>query len=187
MLTLEELAELLDKYRPQAAARVKEFAIGERAFAFNTSQAIIGVINLSADSWYRESVCLNAESAIRRGEVLRAQGADLVDVGSESTLAHSTRVDEAEQNKKLLPVIKALHQRSILVSVETYAPQVVRTCLEAGAHVLNLTGSQGNEEIYRMVAAHQAAVIICYVQGKNVREVADFDFGRDPVALMQEY
>ena len=187
MLTLEQLAELLDKYRPLAGARVKEFAIGGRAFAFNTNHAIMGVINLSPDSWYRESVCLNAESAIRRGEVLSAQGADIVDVGSESTLAHAARVNEAGQTQKLLPVIKALRERNILVSVETYALPVVRTCLEAGANVLNLTGSESNEETYRMVAAHNAAVIICYLQGKNVREVTDFDFGGGPVELMQDF
>ena len=187
MLTLENLAELLEKYRPLAAARVKEFAIGGRAFAFNTRPALMGVINLSPDSWYRESVCLSAESAIHRGEVLQAQGADVVDVGSESTLAHAARVDEPGQNKKLRPVIRGLRERNILLSVETYAPRVAQACLEAGANILNLTGSQGTEEIYRMIAAHKAAVIICFVQGRNVREVADFDFGQDPVALMQEY
>jgi dihydropteroate synthase len=147
----------------------------------------MGVINLSPDSWYRESVCLNAESAIRRGEVLRAQGADIIDVGSESTLAHAARVGELGQNKKLLPVVRALRERRVLVSVETYTPAVAKACLEAGANILNLTGSEAGVEMYRLVAAHGAAVIICYVQGKNVREVADFDFGADLVNLMQEY
>src|SRR5262249_3238517 len=122
-----------------------------------------------------------------RGEVLHAQGADLVDIGSESTLAQAARLDESRQKQKLLPVIKALHERKVLVSAETYNLAVARACLEAGANVLNLTGSQGSAEIYKMAAAHNAAVIICYVQGPNVREVADFDFGSDPVALMHDY
>jgi dihydropteroate synthase len=83
--------------------------------------------------------------------------------------------------------VKALRARDILVSVETYEPAVSRACLEAGTNVLNLTGSLASEEIYRMVAAHQAAVIICYVQGANVREASDFDFSADPVLLMREY
>jgi dihydropteroate synthase len=187
MLTLEDLAELLEVHGPLSRTRVKEFPIGGRAFPFNAQPAIMGVINLSADSWYRESVCLNAESAIRRGEVLHTQGADIVDVGSESTLANAARVDELSQNQKLLPVIKGLRERNVLVSVETYSPVVTKACLEAGANVLNLTGSAATGEVYRMVAAHGAAVIICYVQGKNVREVADFDFGADPVTLMRDY
>jgi len=60
-------------------------------------------------------------------------------------------------------------------------------CLEAGANVLNLTGTNASDEMFRMVAAHDAAVIICYVQGKNVREVGDFDFSSDSTQLMQDY
>ena len=94
MLKLEQLAELLEKNRAAASARVKEFSIGGKPFAFNSQPAIMGVVNLSADSWYRESVCLTAEAAVQRGRVLTAQGADIVDVGAESTLAHAARVDD---------------------------------------------------------------------------------------------
>ena len=118
---------------------------------------------------------------------MQEQGADIIDVGAESTLAHAARVDEAGQNSKLLPVIRALREAGILVSVETYQPAVTRACLEAGANILNLTGTDRSDELFRMVAAHDAAVIICYVQGRNVREVGDFDFSADPVALMQDY
>src|ERR1044072_4925541 len=104
MLKLEQLAELYEHHRAVAAARVKEFAIGGRPFAFNTAPAIMGVINLSADSWYRESVCLSTDSAVQRGRVLAAQGAALVDVGAESTLGHAARVEEAAQNSRLVPV-----------------------------------------------------------------------------------
>jgi dihydropteroate synthase len=187
MLTLEQLAGLLENNRAAASARVKEFPIGGKLFAFNSQPAIMGVINLSPDSWYRESVCLTAEAAIQRGKVLREQGADIVDIGAESTLAHAARMDDAAQNSKLIPVIKELRRTGVLVSVETYSPAVTRACLEAGANVLNLTGTAGTDELYRLVAAHDAAVIICYVQGKNVREVGDFDFSADPVEMMRGY
>ena len=187
MLTLEHLAGLLEKNRAAASAPVKEFSIGGRPFAFNSRPAIMGVLNLSPDSWYRESVCLTADSAVQRGIVLAAQGADLVDVGAESTLAQAARVDEAAQQSKLLPVIRRLRAAGVLVSVETYQPTVTRACLEAGASVLNLTGTDRSEELFRMVAAHDAAVIICYVPGKNVREVGDFDLAADPVEMMREY
>jgi len=187
MLTLEHLAELLEKHRPAARARVKEFSLAGKAFAFNSRPALMGVINLSPDSWYRESVCLTAESAVRRGRVLAAQGADLVDVGAESTLAHAARVDDAGQRRKLLPVIRALREAGVLVSVETYEAGVARACLEAGANVLNVTAGEDTAEFYRLAAAHDAAVIICYVQGRHVRAVADFDFSADPIGLMEQY
>lgn len=187
MLTLEYLAELLEKNRTATHAPVREFSIAGKHFTFNSRPAVMGVINLSPDSWYRESVCLNAESALRRGKVLAAQGADIVDVGAESTLAHAALVDDARQSSQLVPAIKALRAAGILVSAETYQPAVTRACLEAGANVLNLTGTDRTEEQFRMAAAHDAAVIICYVQGRNVREVGEFDFSADPVALMQDY
>jgi dihydropteroate synthase len=187
MLTLERLAELVETHRTAAAARVKEFTLAGRHFDFNTRPAIMGVVNLSADSWYRESVCLTTESAVRRGRTLAAQGADLVDLGAESTLAHAARVDDAGQNSRLLPVLRELRAANVLVSVETYAPAVTRACLEAGANILNLTGTDASAELFRMVADHDAAVIICHVQGRNVREVGDFDFTADPAAMMHDY
>ena len=125
----------------------------------------MGVVNLSADSWYRESVCLSAEAAIQRGKILAAQGAAVIDVGAESTLAHAARVDDAAQNSQLLPVIKELRAANILVSVETYHPAVTRACLEAGANILNL----------------------CYVAGKNVREVGNFDLSADPIPMLRDF
>ncbi len=187
MLTLEYLAGLFEKNKTSAQARVKEFALGGKWFAFNSRPALMGVVNLSADSWYRESVCLTADAAIRRAEVLSAQGADFVDIGAESTLAHAARVSGEVQQSKLLPVVKAARQKQILISVETYNQEVTRACLEAGANILNLTGTDASPELFRMVADHDAAVILCYVQGKNVREVGDFDFGADPIDLMHEF
>ncbi|MEK7706674.1 MAG: dihydropteroate synthase, partial [Verrucomicrobiota bacterium] len=94
---------------------------------------------------------------------------------------------DAGQNTQLLPVIKTLRESGMLVSVETYQPAVTRACLEAGANILNLTGTDRSDDLFRMVAAHDAAAIICYVQGKNVREVGDFDFSADPVEMMRDY
>jgi dihydropteroate synthase len=187
MLSLEQLAGLLEQNRAAASARVQEFSIGGRKFDFNSQPAIMGVVNLSADSWYRESVCLSADSAVQRGKVLAAQGAQIIDIGAESTLAHAARANGAAQKSKLIPVIKGLRAEKILVSVETYSPAVTRASLEAGANVLNLTGTAASKEIFKMVAAHDAAVIICFVAGKNVRAAGDFDLSGDPVPMLRDF
>jgi dihydropteroate synthase len=187
MLHLEQLAELVEKNRSALATKVEEFSIAGRAFPFNSNLAIMGVVNLSADSWYRESVCLSTEAAVQRGKILAAQGADIIDVGAESSLAHAARADAGTQKSRLIPVIRELRAEKILVSVETYSPEVTRASLEAGANVLNLTGTEASAEMFRMVAAHEAAVIICYVAGKNVREVGDFDLNGDPIPLLHEF
>ena len=187
MLSLEQLAALLEQNRAASSARVREFSIGGRKFNFNSPPAIMGVVNLSADSWYRESVCLTAESAFQRGKILVAQGAQIIDVGAESTLAHAARVDGAAQKSKLIPVIKQFSAAKILVSVETYSTAVTRASLAAGANILNLTGTTGSKEIFKLVAAHDAAVIICHVAGKNVRAVGDLDLSADPIPLLRDF
>jgi dihydropteroate synthase len=187
MLKLENLAELLEQYGTAASARVREFSIGGIKFNFNLQPAIMGVVNLSADSWYRESVCLSTAAAVQRGKVLAAQGAQIIDVGAESTLAHAARADDVAQKSKLIPVVKQLSAEKILVSVETYSPAVTRASLEAGANILNLTGTATAKDIFKMVAAHDAAVIICFVKGRNVRKVGDYDLSADPVPMLRDY
>jgi dihydropteroate synthase len=186
MLSLEDLAGLLEEHRAAAAVKVREFSLGGRFFPFNSEPAIMGVINLSRDSWYRESVCLTAEKAVERGKILHAQGAAMIDVGAESTLAHATRLDQSAQQKKLLPVVKELAAAGLIVSVETYQKDVAQASLEAGAKVINLTGMENAAEIFAMAADYSAAVIICYVQGRNVREVGDFELV-EVIPAMQDY
>jgi len=187
MLTIEALAELVSRHGDALGTNVREFSIGTEAFAFNSRPAIMGVVNLSAASWYRESVCLSADAAVHRACVLHAEGARIIDLGAESTLANAPRVEGALQQSMLLPIVRELAARNIVVSIETYDLAVARACLDAGARVLNLTGTSDTEMMYRQAAARQAAVIICYVEGENVRAVGDFDISSDPIPRMYEY
>src|SRR5476651_1689019 len=124
MLDLGMLAALHDKYREAAALPVADFALGAHRFESSRQTYLMGVVNLSADSWYRESVVLSADAAIRRGRVLHEQGAAIIDVGAESTLAHAARVGDATQAGALAPIVKELSGTGICVSVETYHPSV---------------------------------------------------------------
>jgi len=187
MLDLATLAALHEKYREAASLPVADFALGAHRFDFEKQTYLMGVVNLSADSWYRESVALNTDAAIRRGRVLREQGAAIVDVGAESTLARAAQVNQAAQESALVPVVRELTSTGICVSVETYHPSVTTACLKAGAKVLNLTGTTACDEIFREVADFDAGVIICFVQGDNVREVGELDLGPDPVATLYEF
>ncbi|MBC6419721.1 MAG: dihydropteroate synthase [Prochloron sp. SP5CPC1] len=187
MLRLEDLYELHEKYNDALTAKVEAFTIGDKHFDFNSDPAIMGVINLSPDSWYRESVCLNAEQAIRRGITLKSQGADLVDIGAECTLEHAERVEDVRQQSKILPVLKSLNNAGVLTSIETYYPRVALECLRSGANIINLTGTEQNKDIYKTVADFDAGVIICYYQGKNVRDIGNFTFSEDMVDIMYEY
>lgn len=187
MLRLEDLQKLAETHADTLTLPVKEFDMGGEHFAFNTRSYFMGVINLSHDSWYRESVCLTPEQAIQRGRLLRMKGAHLVDIGAESSLPKATLVEATDQLGHLLPVIRGLIKEKILVSAETYHPKVAEACLDAGASVLNLTCSANTEEIFRIAAERQATVILCYVEGDDVRSVGEFSLKEDMIPKMHDY
>ena len=187
MLDLATLATLHETYREAAALPVADFALGAQRFDFSAHTYLMGVVNLSPDSWYRESVVLSADAAIERGRVLREQGAAIVDVGAESTLAQAARMGDEAQVGALVPVVKELSSAGVCVSVETYHPSVTTACLKAGAKILNLTGTANGEEIFREVADFDAGVILCFVQGENVRSVGDLDLEGDPIAVLHDF
>ena len=182
MLGLKDLAAIAAEHAVDLEAEVRPFDIAGQV-AFPPAQpAIMGVINLSADSWYRQSICTSVQAAVER-----AQGAAIIDIGAESTLGQAQRVNATEQRQKLLPVIEQLASQGVIISAETYDVGVARACLEAGAKVLNLTGTADSETIYRLAAEHDAAVIVCYVAGDNVREVGNIPLDDDPIPRMADY
>ena len=187
MLHLEQLAELAHQHAPALSARVAEFSIAGRHVPFNARAQVMGGVTLSAGSWYRESVCLDADAAVQRAQVLRAQGADMVDLGAESTLAHTDRMDAAAQCSVLEPILHRICPLGIPVSVETYLPEVAHGALKAGAAVINLTGMAQSKQVYALAAEHEAAVILCYVEGANPREAGALALADDPIPRMMAY
>jgi dihydropteroate synthase len=188
VLTLAQLAELANRHAPALDAPVVTFSVRGQTFAPWPDTSMMGVVNLSADSWYRESVILGVDAAVRRGRRLAIEGARIIDVGAESTILSAARVDAAGQTSMLVPVVRELADGGVLVSVETYHPDVAHACLEAGAAVLNVTAGFGTEAFYRLAASYDAAVIICFVAGgENVRQVADLDTAGDHTAALYEY
>lgn len=187
MLSLECLARLAQEHSSALTAQVAEFEIHGHSFSASQRPHLMGVINLSPDSWYRESVVSTTDDALNRARRLRTEGAHLIDLGTESTLAHATRVDPAQQIRTLLPILKPLAQEGILLSIETYHLEVARSCLEAGAAVLNLTGTTPPTDLYRLVADHRAGIVLCYVQGSNPRDVSNFIHSPDHATALLDY
>ena len=187
MLELKDLSSIAHNYKDVLETQVSRVNLTADLGIPLDDPALMGVINLSPDSWYRESICLSVDSAVQRGRVLFEQGASIVDIGAESTVAQAQRVSGEEQQERLLPVIHQLSAAGIVVSTETYNVKVAEACLEAGAKVLNITGTVQNEEMYHLAAEHGATVIICYVAGKNVRDVKEIPIDEDPIPRMSSF
>ncbi len=187
MLDFKVVHRLLQAHGEALQHEVRPFQIGPVTFDFASRRYLTGVINLSTDSWYKESVCRTTEEAIARAEMLAANGAAMVDIGAESTLPDARRVDVAGQLEMLLPVVDGMIARNLVVSVESYHPEVLDTCARHGAQVFNLTGMKEADEVFRVAGQHDAAVILCYVQGETVREVGDFQRSEDMVPVLLDY
>lgn len=184
MINLEALAELAAAYPDDLNRPVAPLEIRGRTFDTDDRAAVMSVVNLSPDSTYRSSIAPSIEDAIGRGRVHHAQGADIVDVGAESTTTRAERVTSQVQIEQLVPVVEALAADGILVSTESYDVEVVRATLKAGAAVLNLTGSTDDDPVFELAAEHDAAVVLCHVEGENPRDLAGADLTQDPIPRM---
>lgn len=187
MLTLAGLAALAAAHPPDRSVSAPSLRVGDREFDLGAAPVLMGCVNLSRDSTYRESIATSTESAARKARVMAAQGADLVDLGAESSTSRASRVEPAEQIATLVPVIERLTDEGIVVSTETYDADVARASLKAGATVLNLTGTTDQHAIFDLAAEYEATVILCYVGGSNVREITDVTVDDDPIPGLLEH
>ncbi|WP_342661301.1 dihydropteroate synthase [Rhodococcus ruber] len=97
----------------------------------------MGIVNVTPDSFSDGGLCAAADAAIARGHALAADGADIVDIGGESTRPHAQRVPVEEEVSRVLPVVRALSAAGVLVSIDTMRATVAAAAVEAGAAVVN--------------------------------------------------
>ena len=188
MISLSSLAQLAHTYREDLDLPVSPLRVGTRVLDLDAQPAVMGCINLSRESTYRDSVATSTESAIRRGRILRAQGADVVDLGAESSTPRAARVDPDDQIAALVPIVRELSDEGVTVSVETHHPDVARACLKAGAGMLNYSGGTPYDEaIFEVVADFGAAIVLCYVPGTDARDIRDAADGADQIPMLLDH
>ncbi|MBW1981549.1 MAG: dihydropteroate synthase [Deltaproteobacteria bacterium] len=127
----------------------------------------MGVINVTPDSFSDGGEFYQIEQAIRQGELLASQGADLLDVGGESTRPFSEPVPLQEELRRVIPVIAELAKRlTIPISVDTAKAEVARAALEVGATVINdITALRADPEMSKVAAAANVPVVLMHMQG----------------------
>ena len=129
---------------------------------------LMGVINVTPDSFSDGGLCFDAGSAIERALALEEEGADLIDLGGESTRPGARPVDEEEELKRVIPVIRGLaDQLSVPLSIDTYKAAVARASLDAGAHIVNdISAARFDAEILAVAAAHDAPMVLMHTRGR---------------------
>jgi dihydropteroate synthase len=186
VISLASLADLYAEHGDDLALPVTPVPVTRDLVVGDGGVTLMGTVNLSRDSTYRESIAPSTEAAIRLGRVQVAQGASIIDLGAEASGDDARRVGPEEQVEKLVPVVSALATETV-VSVETYRPAVVRAVLEAGARMINLTGREDEEEMLGVVAEHDASVLMCFGLGANVRDNEALPEERDLVPFLADH
>ncbi len=181
MISLSGLARLAGSHPDDLDRPVAPLLVGDRTFDTDARPLVMGTVNLSRDSTYRESVATSTAGAIRKARVQSAQGADIIDIGAESSTARAARVEPKDQISALVPVVEALSDEGIIVSAESYDPSVVQASLKAGAQIINLTGGADDDTMFDLAAEFNATVVLCWVEGANVREVTEATTHTDPI------
>ncbi|WP_189956071.1 dihydropteroate synthase [Streptomyces alanosinicus] len=138
--------------------------------------AVMGVVNVTPDSFSDGGRWFDTTIAVKRGLDLVAQGADLVDVGGESTRPGATRVDEAEELRRVIPVVRGLAAEGVVVSVDTMRARVAEQSLAAGAALVNdVSGGLADPAMIPAVAAAGAPFVVMhwrgFLQGDSVKGV----------------
>ncbi|MGE0229901.1 MAG: dihydropteroate synthase [Dehalococcoidia bacterium] len=128
-----------------------------------SSPALVGVINLSPESPNADSVAQGVEPVLRKAEEYRGLGTRYVEIGARSTAVDSPAVDEAEEQRRLLPALGALKEHGYLVSVDTWSAQTAARAVEGGADLVNFLGTDFSAELRGALASSAADFVIAYM------------------------
>jgi len=153
---------------------------------------IMGILNVTPDSFSDGGDFFSTEKAVEHAKQMILDGADVIDIGGESTRPGSDAVSQEEELERVGPVIQRLTEEKIEVpiSIDTYKPLVADRCLKLGASMINDITGLGNKEMLRVVADHSVPVIVMHMKGapktmqKNpeytdvVAEIIEFFKGR---------
>ena len=128
--------------------------------------AIMAIVNITGDS-FSEGPSSAPESAVRRAFAFIEEGADILDLGAESTRPGSTPVTPPEECKRLLPVLKELRSAlpHTIISVDTRHGETALAALEHGADIINDVAMGRDAELLRAVAVHRAGLVLCHSRG----------------------
>ncbi|HEY6362947.1 MAG TPA: dihydropteroate synthase [Vicinamibacterales bacterium] len=142
---------------------------GGRSLPLGDRTLVMGIINVTPDSFSDGGELLDPERAIEAGVRMAAEGADLLDVGGESTRPGAQPLSEVEESRRVLPVVEALATRvSIPVSIDTYKAAVADAALSAGAAMVNdVSGLRYEPALGGVVARHGAPLVLMHSRGRS--------------------
>ena len=129
---------------------------------------VMGVVNVTPDSFSDGGLWFDHDAAVRHGQDLVGEGADIVDVGGESTRPGAPRVDQEEELRRVIPVVAELARAGVLVSIDTMRVAVAEAALAAGARMVNdVSGGLADPDMPRLVARAGVPYVVMHWRGHS--------------------
>jgi dihydropteroate synthase len=147
--------------------------IRDRLFDTGGSTLVVGILNVTPDSFSDGGRFADPEAAVAHGLAMAGHGADLVDVGGESTRPGSARVEASEELRRVVPVVQALAASGVAVSIDTMKPAVAAAAIEAGASVINDVTALADPGMRRIAADAGVGVVLMHMAGTPETMQAD--------------
>jgi len=145
----------------------REWKLARRSLIIGERTLVMGVLNVTPDSFSDGGLFFDAPRAVARAEEMVAEGADILDIGGESTRPGGLRVRAAEEVRRVVPVIEALAQKiSISISIDTTKAEVARAALDAGAEIINdISGLRFDPHLADEAARARAGLVLMHSRG----------------------
>jgi len=138
-----------------------------KSITFGKRTLIMGILNVTPDSFSDGGVYFSVDTAVERAEAMVAEGADMIDVGGESSRPGAESVSLEEELSRVLPVIRRLAKElEVPISIDTYKAHVAKQAIEAGANIVNdISALNFDPEMAKVVSETQAAVVLMHMKG----------------------
>jgi dihydropteroate synthase len=192
--TLKQIRQLCDKLKdhqfglPALAKKIKlgldnyrqtppPIKIGSRKLNFGKRTYIMGIINATHDSFYDGGKHQSLDDQIKLAERMIKDGADIIDIGGESTRPGSKPIRADEELKRVLPIISALKKKKIIISIDTQKASVAEKAILSGAHIINdISGLRSDKNMAKLAAKYQVPIILMHMKGtpKNMQEAPTY-------------
>ncbi|MEA4884768.1 MAG: dihydropteroate synthase [Clostridia bacterium] len=142
--------------------------IGERTFRWGERTYIMGILNVTPDSFSDGGAHSGVNAAVAHAVAMLESGADIIDIGGESTRPGSEPLPLEEELRRVLPVVKRVAlETDAIISIDTYKAEVADRCLDLGAHIINdITALRGEGDMASIASRHGAPVVLMHMKGR---------------------
>jgi dihydropteroate synthase len=159
--------------------KTRKLTIGSQEFNLDRDVLIMGILNVTLDSFYDGGYYFEKEKAYKRVETIISEGADIIDVGGMSTRPGSLPVDTSEEIKRIIPVIEYINKNhNILISADTYRSETALRAIASGAHMINdISGLSMDKGMADVIRKSNVSLVIMHIKGtpENMQENPEYE------------